>query len=517
MPKTPSVKLFRLIKSLSGSEKRYFKLYVNKDSTKDNKYLLLFDAIEAQEFFDEEGLKQLIYPDEPINSRKYSELKAYLYDLILRSLQFYDEKSSVDFRLKGMLSSIRVLYKRSHYEDCREIIGKGKKLARRYEKYNSILEFLDWEKQIAYAQTDIAYLDRNLNGIAAEETMVHTQIDYYLRSRNIFFNLLVNLRKDPSLSKASWEKKLADTIDPAFMEEVKAKGGHQARVIYYRTTAIYAYALRDFQQFYTLSKSLLELMESKRHFLQEDVSEYISAISNFIRSCGELSKYEEIELALNKLRNVTPKNQDDELKIHRQYYQSKFSLCIDQGTFEEGRKALQDHFEERKKFDPSYFENNSFYYNYFYIYFGAGDYQKALEFLNKWLGLAKDVERMDLQSLARMLNLIIHYELGNTVLLESLIRSTYRFLKKRNRLHDVERELIHFIREASEAYSGQDVRKALTGLKTSFNNLSHDPLSRNVITRYFNIIAWVESKIRKVTFAEIIQEEFEKHPSNGAQ
>ncbi len=517
MPKTPSVKLFRLIKSLSGSEKRYFKLFVNRDSGKDNKYLLLFDAIEMQESFDEEALKQLVYPNEPIHSRKYSELKAYLYELILRSLQSYDEKTSVDFRLKSMLSSVRVLYRRSLYEDCREIIVKGKKLARKYEKYNSILEFLDWEKQIAYAQTNIAYLDRNLSKIAEEEIFIHTQINYYHKSRNIFFNLLVNLRKDPSLGKASWEEKLTNSIDWPFLKEVQVGGGHQTRVIYYRTAAIYAYALREFQQFYDLSKSLLELMESQPHFLREDVSEYISAISNFIRSCGELGKYEEIEITLEKLRNITPKNLDDELKIHRQYYQSKFSLCIDQGTFEEGLSALRDHFEERKKFDATYFENNSFYYNYFYIYFGVGDYEKALEFLNKWLGLAKDVERMDLQSVARMLNLIIHYELGNTVLLESLIRSTYRFLKKRNRLHDVERELIHFIREASEAYSGQDVRKAFTEIKKSFDNLSHDPLSRNLLTRYFNIMAWLESKIRKITFAEVIQEKYQRHQSNGGR
>ncbi len=515
MPKTPSVKLYRLIKSLSGSEKRYFKLFINKDSGRDNKYLQLFDAIEAQESFDEEVLKLLVYPKEPIHSRKYSELKAYLYDLILRSLHSYDEKTSVDFRLKGMLLSIRVLYKRSLYEDCREVIAKGKKLARKYERYNTILEFLDWEKQIAYAETDIGYLDRNLAKISKEETNVHTQIFYYFNSRNIFFNLLVNLRKDPSLGKASWEEKLTRDMDWPFLESVREKGGHQARVIYYRTVAIHAYALREFEEFYRLSKSLLELMESQPHFLREDVSEYISAISNFIRSCGELGNYLEIEQTLEKLRSISPKNLDDELKIHRQYYQSKFSLCIDQGTFEEGLEALENHFEERRKFDPAYFENNSFYYNYFYIYFGVGDYAKALEFLNKWLGLAKDVERMDLQSVARMLNLIIHYELGNTVLLESLIRSTYRFLKKRNRLHDVERELIHFIRQASEAYSGKDVRAALTEIKKSFDNLSHDPLSRNLLTRYFNIMAWLESKIRKVTFAEVIQEKYQSRQSSG--
>ncbi|MFT6321790.1 MAG: hypothetical protein ACJAT4_002720, partial [Granulosicoccus sp.] len=56
MPKTPSNKLFNLINSLSGSEKRYFKLFVNKNQTgKDNKYTLLFDAVDTQEISDDEA------------------------------------------------------------------------------------------------------------------------------------------------------------------------------------------------------------------------------------------------------------------------------------------------------------------------------------------------------------------------------------------------------------------------------------------------------------------------------
>ena len=47
MPKTPSTKLFNLVKSLSGSEKRYFKIFVGKQGHKGNKYLLLFDAIDG--------------------------------------------------------------------------------------------------------------------------------------------------------------------------------------------------------------------------------------------------------------------------------------------------------------------------------------------------------------------------------------------------------------------------------------------------------------------------------------
>ena len=139
MPKTPSIKLFHLIKSLTGSEKRYFKLFVRDTGGKTSKYIQLFEAIEKQETFDDEALRALVYPTEAIQSRKYSELKAYLYELILKSLQSYDEKTSVEYRLQHILSSIKVLFKRALFEDCKELLTKGTKLAKKYERFHALL------------------------------------------------------------------------------------------------------------------------------------------------------------------------------------------------------------------------------------------------------------------------------------------------------------------------------------------------------------------------------------------
>ena len=150
MPKTPSNKLFNLINSLSGSEKRYFKLFANKNQTgKYSKYTLLFDAIDAQEISDDEALRKVIYPNQEIQSRKFSELKNYLYELVLKSLKGFDEKTSIEYKLKGMLLNIKVLFKRSRFEDCIEMMQKAKKLVVKYEAFEHNLELLAWEKKIA--------------------------------------------------------------------------------------------------------------------------------------------------------------------------------------------------------------------------------------------------------------------------------------------------------------------------------------------------------------------------------
>lgn len=513
MPKTPSNKLFRLIKSLSGPEKRYFKVFTGGQNGRDNKYLTLFDAIDAREAFDDEALRQEVYGDEPIQSRKYSELKAYLYNLILKSLQSYDEKSSASHRLKSMLQSVQVLFQRSLFDDCKDYLARAKKLAYQYEQFAIVLESLGWEKHIAYTETDIDFLDQELERIDAEEKEVLEKLRNISEYRNIFYRLLVSLRKDASLRGEAFRARLSGIIDSPLLQDYGLANSHQARVLYYRIASIYHYAVSDLEKFYQESKALIGLMESQPHLLQEDVSEYISAISNFIVSCARMDKLEELEAGLEKLRHIQPNSKDDELKIHRQYYQNKFSLCILKGDFGEGLRALQEHLRDRQHFDESLFETHTFYYNYFYISFGAEQYEQALGFLNKWLSLPNTIERQDLQGVARILNLIVHYELGNYELIESLLRSAYRFLKKRDKLHEVERKVMSFIRKAVEAPSKRELREAYESLREEFEDLSQQPLAKTFFTKAFDIMAWLKSKIEGKPFAEVIRQKFrEQYP-----
>lgn len=508
MPKTPSSKLYNLVKSLSGSEKRYFKIFVGTQSLKDNKYILLFDAIDAQDEFNEDALKMAVYETTEIQSRKYSELKAYLYDLILKSLQAYDEKSSIGYRLKNMLKSVQALFRRSLFEDCLDHLAKAKKLAYKYEQFTAVLEILSWEKHIAYTRTDIDFLDKELERIDAEEKDTLKRLRTISEYRNIFFRLLVSLRKDASLRGEAYRKRLAGIINTPLLEDYVMADSHQAKVFYYRIYSIYYYAISDVEAFYEKSKELILLMESQQHMLQEDVSEYISALNNYIRSCGEMRRIGEMEQNLEKLYKVKANSKDDELKIHRQYYQAKLTLSVLRGRFDKALEVLQQHLKERRKFDKALFMTHTFYYNYFYIAFGAEEYDMALEFLNDWLNLPNTVERQDLQVVARILNLLVHYELGNYALLEHLIRSTQRYLKKRNKLNEVERKIINLIKKATETPSKKDLREAYEGLKNEFEDLSQRPPTKTFFTKAFDIMAWLESKVEGITFAEVLQRKF---------
>lgn len=507
MPKTPSIRVFSLIKSMTAAEKRYFKVFIGETGG-NNKYRRLFEAIDAQEHFDDEALSRLIYAGESIESRKYSELKAYLYQLILKSLQSYDEQTSIDYQLKRQLQSIRVLFKRARYEDCRSIILKTKKLAYQYEDFTSIIELLNWEKQVAYAEMDVAFFDNQLFRIDQEEKVCLVQLSNLSEYRNIFFKLYISIRTQNFLRNEDKIAYLKEMIRLPLMQDAGQAQSHLAKVLYYRIYTLYYYSLLDIQHFYHSGRQLLEVMESKPLLLQEDTSSYISALSNFTLSCGLLEKYGEVKSCLQKFKAIKAKTLDDEIKIHRSYYTYLFGLCIYTGDFDAGVQALNQHFEESQKLDSQLFETSSFYFQYFYIYFGANDYDKALLYLNRWLNLPKSIERQDMQSLAKIINLILHYELGNYMLLEYLLRSTYRYLQQRERLLEFERRILFFIRESQKIKTAKELKQGFSRLREGLMELSSIP-SEEAMLRYFDIISWLESKITDQDFAKVVQQHYQ--------
>lgn len=506
MPKTPSNKLFQLIKSLSGSEKRYFKIFAHTGDNKTNKYIQLFDAIDAQSIFDETALKKEIYKNKPIQSRKYSELKAYLYDLVLKSLQAYDEKSSIDYRLKGMLLSVRSLYKRSHFEACHDVLYKARKLSEKYEDFTTLLEILRWEKEIAYAQTNIPYLDKELERIDREEKWCLERLSHISSYRNTFFELLVIIRKGASYRDENRQATFERIISHPLLQNNKKAQCYQSKILYYRIWSIYSYASLDWQKFHDYGKLLIESMESKPLMLKEDVSEYISALGNFISSCIGLELYEVMRIYLEKFQTISTKNLDNELKIHRQYYLNKLELCLRTGEFKEGLQTLENHFKKVVKFNQTSFQTSNFYTAYVLIYFGAGQFEEALKYLNLLLNLPKTGERQEFKSFARIFNLIIHYELENTILLEGLLRAETRFLKKQQQIHKHEILILDFIKLSLKTINKKEIKQAFLKLQNDLKELQEKVNMLHV----FYMQIWVGSKIYPYSFAELIQRKYKK-------
>lgn len=511
MSKTPSDKLFQLIRSLTGPELRYVSLYLNRQAIRaDNKYLQLFRTISGQKVMDESSLRKKVYGKSEINSRKFSELKAYTYNLILTALQFYDGNSSVKFKVDTQLQQIRVLFKRSHYRDCLDLLKKSKKLIIKYELFLQLIDVLNWEKKIAYAREDIAFLDEELQRIDEEEQACVARVRNLSTYRNILYQLIISRRKYAVLRSAEKQTKLAEILNhPLLISPEKARS-YRARVLYYRIKSNGAYSMLDYDDFYTHSRAQIDLMEAHPYLLKEDISAYIYGMTNLMLACGLLNRFDELEANLLIFKALKGDSTDDSFRIFKHYYALSFRLCIQKGEFAEGWELLKDHFKELDKYQGQSFERGSFYFQYFYLSFGKENYDDALSYLNLWLNLPRSIEREDLQSLARMLNLILHYEMNNMVLLESLVKNTHRYLRRRNQAYAFEKHLLHFFQQVIKNNYRTSLKAALEALRKDFAGLAEHP-SEKVMLQYFDFLSWIESKVTRQPFAEVVAKNYRRN------
>ena len=168
----PSTELHDLIKSLTKSEKRFFKLHSALQSG-DKNYLRLFEAIDKQKVYDEEGLKQF-FAKETFIKHLPSE-KNHLYKLILKALRAFHAESSVSGILKQEIKNIEILYSKALYTECNKLLHRAKRIARENERFYYWFELLNWEKMLL----EEAYE----SGEFTKDPVSYTHLDVYKRQR----------------------------------------------------------------------------------------------------------------------------------------------------------------------------------------------------------------------------------------------------------------------------------------------------------------------------------------------
>ncbi|MBD0288225.1 MAG: hypothetical protein ICV79_22780, partial [Flavisolibacter sp.] len=177
------------------------------------------------------------------------------------------------------------------------------------------------------------------------------------------------------------------------------------------------------------------------------------------------------------------------------------------GTFKEGL-ALVPEIEEKLQEYALYLDHHRvlvFYYKIASLYFGSGDYEKTIDYLNKIIHWKVDL-RNDLQCYARLLHLIAHYELGNYELMEYLIKSVYRFMAKMENLSLVEEEIFHFLR-SSLSLSPQQIKPAFQALAHKLKSLERNR-SETRAFMYLDFVSWLESKVDGKPVYTVIREKF---------
>jgi tetratricopeptide (TPR) repeat protein len=240
---------------------------------------------------------------------------------------------------------------------------------------------------------------------------------------------------------------------------------------------------------------------------------FLNGNQNLLEALFFIKRYDKFLDTLNNLISVTnqdwfPKDDNVESLTFLYISSNKFNAHFMEGTFKQGLPLIPDTLEGLRKHKSRIDEHHVmvFYYKFASLYFGIGDYHKCIDFLEKIISNKSLQMREDLLCFSRILNLVAHYEAGLDYNLDSLIKSTYKFLIKMEDLHMVQKEMIKFLKRLGDIYP-QDIKAAFKGLHAKLKVFENDPYEKRAFL-YLDVLSWLESNIENKSVESIIRRKY---------
>ena len=509
MPNRSADILFQLIKSLEKSEKRHFKLYIKRSSSREDlKIIQLFDAIDKVKDYDEKLiLKKLPGIEKP----QFANLKAHLYKELLASLRLLKSTESIDLQLHEQLDYARILYNKGLFLQSLKILEKVKDLAKAYHQESFLIQVISLEKKI-----ETLHITRSVEGAAdrliEEAIEVNEQRTVITALSNLALQLYQWYVKQGHARNEKDENGVKQFFKQNLQVDTRKIKGFYEKLYLYQSYCWYAFIRQDFLMYYSYSKKWVELFNDEPLMISVETGHYIKGMHNLLTANFNLRNYKQFDIYLSRFERFTlskPANQHDNFRMQSFVYltSAKINQHLMKGTFSEGLKLVPIIANGLDEFSL-YIDRHRVLvvqYKTALLYFGNGNYEASIDHLQKIINGPVDI-RIDLQCYARLLHLMAHFELGNDAIIESLIKSVFRFMSRMENLTLVEEAIFKFLR--NNVYeSAEKLKPGLKKLLEQIKQFEKDRFETRVFS-YLDIISWVESKVYEKPMSAIIHEKY---------
>ena len=496
--KTPSAELFELIRSLSTQEKVQFKLYASRKKAESD-YIKLFDAIDQQGEYNEALIKKKL-KNVPL-VKHLDRVKSYVIESILKCLQEYHSSDSATSTLCNFIQQIELLMSKRLFVSAKKIITRAEKAARGAHNYYYLGIILSLRREVMVAETNLEELNNYSVKIYPEE------IRSVKKLKNTVDYTKLHVQVIGATYSQSWtaHKNLKILLkDPLLRSETNALS-LPARINYHDISGRIFYLLDDWSKSFRHYKKIVFILEQHPLYLESRAEFYLTVLSRMLVINIRQKKDEELILLYRKVKSYMdslPKKlwsksifriymgiNNNYIARHLQSHHLKEALRLS----EEINKSLI------KQFDTQVLM--VFNMNRFMIYFYLNDFHKALPCVSTILAEERTGIRKDLVYDMKFLNLMLHYELGNSEMLPNLCRSTERYLGKTRPLNSLERSAFHFFsRVILKADTKKERINAFAGLQKELHRHKKERIGK-----FFDFDAWVESKIESKPFSEVVK------------
>jgi len=498
--------LFLLVKSLTKSEKRQFKLYAGRlGGNSEKNFMALFSLLDKMDDLDEKVILQRTN----IKKEQISNSKAHLYKQILVSLRLNPLHQNNKAQIREQIDFATILYNKGLHKQSLKVLDKVKSTALLNEENNLAYEIVELEKLI-----ESQFITRSLSNRA--DDLIFQSEDLSRRSSlmsklsNLSLQLYSLLLKNGYVRTDEDYEKVQQYFEASIPQYDYNSLGVKEKLFLYKAYLWYNFITQDFVSCYKYSQKWVDLFHDNPLMKKNNPVFFLKGINYLLESLFLIQHRSKFKKTLEFLESEIDHhnfllNENTESLAFLYLYLNKFNLYFLEGNFSKGINFVPEVLQQIDLYKHKIDEHHImvFYYKIASIYFGAAQYEKCIFYLKKIIDNKELKMREDLLCFTRILNLVAHYEAGLDQNLETLIKTTYKFLIKMNELHIVQKKIISFLRNLSNMYP-HDLKNAFIKLHADLKIYEHHPFEKRSFM-YLDIISWLESNIENVSVESIIK------------
>ncbi|MCP4438823.1 MAG: hypothetical protein GY810_07750 [Aureispira sp.] len=483
---------------MSKEEKRYFKLFVQGVGQKESSHLRLFNVLSKQKTYNKTAAKKALS-----FIKNFGATEHYLYQLLLKTLRVYRSSSSTEMRILDSLKDIQILFDCQLYDLAQTTLVDLKKLAIKYDKLYFLPQIYEWQIRIELEGTRFEGIDFNM--IKEEYLGTLQQIVNYGQYATTAVEVALLARE--SGGNKEIQEHLDKIMQATWLQDIEHCQSLSAKLIFWELQSIY-YSTHQMEKSLTACLNIIEeLHQAGPHMLQQRHKLYSIMIANAAYFAIHLSQWEKVEELLNLIKQlpkkfITPRFQLIAYYVHLILYNHRGELDHVQEVIDAGETLVLQYTNKITLADVAVWK-----YYVALTHFMKENYDDALpplEYL-RYLEIDKG-----LQYAARLLTLVTLYEQESFELLDSFLRSNYRFFKKKTDPDSFELTMISCLRQLCKLFVKNSAFKSDADLKQIRDRIKVYYEKQEFWHAYlpycFDYLAWLDSKIQNVPITKIMKQ-----------
>lgn len=359
-----------------------------------------------------------------------------MYEQLLDALHQYDLFTNPEQQLQRGIHQCNILLQHGLFTQCEKRIRSLSKLAEQMNHYEAQLQ-LQQLKMMMKARKYYRHEKEETLSAWRDDTM-KILADMEITTRYRYLSSLVyKMQYDAGGRGKELAMKMKDIVAlPEFSNERKAST-LRAHLDYLQVRALYHFTNSETEKASIFNQKFLHLLEENPLLMQVHADRYFSVLNNYLIDCLLMKKYDLLASGLTKLRGLPKKPAfrrliNFEANVFRLGYLLELNYRIATGDFTKAYSELSQINSGLDKYGEKIVKHNRITLQYLmaYIAFALGKYDEALDFIQPILQEKETAVAEDVQLAAKMLQLLCHFERGETLLLDSLIKSLRRVLKR---------------------------------------------------------------------------------------